>query len=390
MSSSTLRLLYSFPHRIGAGRICSIAWQQAHGVAATGAKVTVSTASVARPLPAAVQTRTTLALGRARLPVRLMGRERMCAWHDWSPARWLQANHRKIDVFHGWPLGSLRSLRVARRHGITTYLERPNTHTAFAYEVAGEENTRLGLELPAGHDHAFNRESLAQEEEEYRLADYLLCPSEFVAGTFRDRGFAEEKLVRHRYGFDEGRFRPGLQNPSADRGLTAIYVGVGEPRKGLHYALEAWLGSGAQERGTFLICGEFVPGYAERLGSMLAHSSVRVLGHRTDIHELMRTADVFVLSSVEEGSALVTYEARASGCVLLVSTSTGAICRHGFDALVHEPRDVFALREHLRQLDADRDELARLRTNSQAGIGDLTWTAAGGVLRDLYANSARN
>ena len=43
---------------------------------------------------------------------------------------------------------------------------------------------------------------------------------------------------------------------------------------------------------------------------MLAHPSVQVLGHRTDVPELMRNSDILVLPSIEEGSALVTSEAR--------------------------------------------------------------------------------
>ena len=47
-------------------------------------------------------------------------------------------------------------------------------------------------------------------------------------------------------------------------GLRAVFVGRCEPRKGLHYALEAWIESGAAERGTFTICGNFYPGYRRR------------------------------------------------------------------------------------------------------------------------------
>ena len=88
--------------------------------------------------------------------------------------------------------------------------------------------------------------------------------------------------------------------------------------------------------GTFLIAGEFLPDYAEKLAPMLAHPSVQVLGHRNDVPELMRKSDILVLPSIEEGSALVTSEARGSGCVLLVSEAAGAICKHMENALVHQ------------------------------------------------------
>ena len=38
-SNRPIRVLYSFPHKIGAGRICYTAWQQVAGLAAAGADV---------------------------------------------------------------------------------------------------------------------------------------------------------------------------------------------------------------------------------------------------------------------------------------------------------------------------------------------------------------
>ena len=48
-------------------------------------------------------------------------------------------------------------------------------------------------------------------------------------------------------------------------------------------------------------------------------------GYLADVSGEMRNTDVLVLPSIEEDSALVTYVARASGCVLLVSDAAGAM-----------------------------------------------------------------
>ena len=133
-----------------------------------------------------------------------------------------------------------------------------------------------------------------------------------------------------------------------------------------------------------MVCGDFVPGYAERLGSMLSHPSVKVMGHRSDLPDLMRQSDLFVLSSVEEGSALVTYEARGSGCVLLVSDASGAVCEHMQNGLIHPSRDLAALTEHIRLLDQDRALLVRLRSASTKDLNKLTWDEAGRRLAEVY------
>ena len=380
----TIRVLYSFPLKLGADRICTTAWHQVDGLANAGADVTVFPASICRPLPVQVKVRPTLARGKFRIPNRALGRMLYAHLHDWIVSRRIEKMAGQIDIIHTWPIGALQTLKAARRLGIPTVLERCNAHTRFAYEVVQKECERIGVPLPPGHEHAFDKRLLEREEEEYRLTDGLLCPSDFVVKTFRDRGFPPEKLVRHIYGFDEKKFFPDPTPRDPKRGLTMISVGVCAVRKGLHFALEAWLKSPASRDGTFLIAGGFIPAYEKKLAPMLAHPSVKVLGHRTDVPELMRQSDILVLSSIEEGSALATSEARGSGCVLLVSDAAGAICRHGENALVHPVGNIEMLTQHITLLHQDRVLLEKLRAASLSTVNEITWIAAGVKLLQAY------
>lgn len=379
-----VRVLYSFPHKLGAERICTTAWYQVDGLAKAGAQVLVFPGAISRPLGSTIEVRPTLARGRLRIPYRMLGSMRAFALHDLVVARRLEKLAGQIDIVHTWPLGSLRTLKTAARLGIPTVLERPNAHTRFAYEVVQRECDKLGVALPVGHEHAYNENVLFKEEAEYALATRLLCPSDFVARSFSDRGFAAERLARHQYGFDEQYYRPRSGTRPDRPGLTMLFVGGCAPRKGVHYALEAWLNSTACDQGKFMIAGGFVPGYAEKLSSMLSHPSIEVLGHRTDIPQLMRQSDLLVLPSIEEGSALVTSEARGSGCVLLVSEAAGAICQHLENGLVHRVGDVSTLAGHISMLHTDRSLLGRLRDASVERAPELTWDAAGARLLDVY------
>jgi glycosyltransferase involved in cell wall biosynthesis len=392
-ADDTVRVLYSFPHRIGTGRICYTAWEQVRGLAAAGASVLVFPASVHRPLPEGTRVASTLARGRLRLPFRAVGQMRALALHDRLVARRLPKLAGEIDIVHTWPLGALETLRGASRLGIPTVLERPNAHTRFAYEVVQEECERLGVALPPDHEHAFNDDVLRKEEAEYELADRLLCPSEFVVETFLERGFPSEKLVRHIYGFDEETFFPSADLREERPGLTMLFVGVAAVRKGLHFALEAWLRSPASDEGSFLIAGDVLPAYGELLSAQLSHPSVHVLGHRTDVANLMRRSDLLVLPSIEEGFGLVCTEALGSGCVPLVSDACTDVCRHLENALVHRVGDVGALDEHITMLHRDRRLLSRLRDGCLRTAPDVTWTAAGtkllGAYRDVVETVAR-
>ena len=320
-----VRVLYSFGHKIGSGRIADTAWHQVAGVAAAGGRVMLETSFVTKPLPPSVEVGTTLSRGGWRIPYRAIGRLNAFALHDRLVARRLRQRAAEIDVVHTWPLGALETLRTARELGIPSVLERPNAHTRFAYTVVQEECDRLGVQLPPKHEHAYNQTILDKEEAEYRLADRLLCPSDFVLQTFLDEGFPRQKLVRHFYGFDDKQFSPGADERTG-QGFTALFVGVAAVRKGVHIALEAWISSGAHTHGTFLIAGDFLPAYRKKLEPLLSHPSVRVLGHRTDVPELMRRSHVLLLPSIEEGSALVTSEAAAVGCVPLVSDRSSGVC----------------------------------------------------------------
>jgi glycosyltransferase involved in cell wall biosynthesis len=383
-SKNRVRVLFSFPLRLGADRICGIAWQQVNGLAAAGADVLVFPASISRPVASNVRVSPTLARGKLRLPYKILGTMRACALHDHIVARRLEKLVGKIDIIHAWPLGALETLATARRLGIPTALERCNAHTGFAMEVVQKECDRLGIVLPPDHEHAFDAEKLHKEESEYRLATSVLCPSEFVVKTFLDKGYAGEQLARHTYGYDEKVFYPSNEPRDPKRGLTMISVGVCAVRKGLHYALEAWLRSPASKSGTFLIAGEFLPDYQKKLAPMLAHPSVKVLGHRNDVPELMRKSDILVLPSIEEGFGLVIAEAMGSGCVPLASEACTEICSHMKTGLMHRVGDVEALTQHITMLHEDRALLERLRTASLEAARGVTWTAAGRVLLDAY------
>lgn len=385
-----MRVLYSFPDRLGKPGIGTTAFHQVEGVAAEGVEVSLYCTSLDRR-PAGVETIVeTMALGGVRVPHRVAGVERSYRYHDWRVARALQRLRGEIDLVHCWPKAALQTCNAARALGIKSFREVPNTHTGFAFARVAAELEKLGLEPSPGHSHTFDERALAREESEYRAADFLLVPSEFSKLTFRDRGFPEKRLILHQYGFDPARFSPDrAASRGTDEPLTALFAGRCEPRKGLHHALRAWFDSGVAARGRLIICGEFAPGYRSALADGLDHPSVDVLGFVPDLGEIMRQSDVLLLPSIEEGSALVTYEAQACGCVLIVSDAAGARCEHLRNALVHGAGDVAALTEHIRLVDRDRDLLLRLRAGTLEMAPQLTWAQAAEKLVAAYAGCLR-
>ena len=85
-----VRVLYSFPHRLGADRICYTAWQQVNGLAYAGADLLVMPVDLVRPVPSNVNVDMTLTRGKLTVPYRVFGRMRVCSWHDRIVARKLE------------------------------------------------------------------------------------------------------------------------------------------------------------------------------------------------------------------------------------------------------------------------------------------------------------
>lgn len=381
-----MRVLYSFPHKLGADRICYTAWQQVRGIAAAGANVLLFPGALVRPVPQSVEVHPTLARGKLRLPYKLVGKLRALALHDRIVARRLLRLGNRVDAVHVWPCAALETIKVASRLGIPTVLERPNAHTRFCYEVVAAEHKRIGIQTPHG-DYKPSEVVLAREEAEFAACDYLLCASEFAAKSFRDLGFADAKILRHQYGFDDREYFPAAPAREPGKKFTALFVGVDAVRKGLHLATEAWLSSPACKDGVFFIAGELTEEYKTRFAADLAHPSIVQLGHRQDVPQLMQGADILLMPSIEEGFGLVCAEAIGAGCVPLASDACTETCRHMENALVHHVGDLSTLRQQITDLYTSPKLLATLRTGALRTRLSLTWEEAGRVLLRAYGEA---
>lgn len=382
------RVLYSFPLRLGVPGIGTTAMMQIIALSSLGMELSVFCASQEKPFRRRTHVVETLRVLGFRIPIRLLGQGICTRLHDIRVAGYLVMQARRSKhglrlVVHGWPRGSELTFRVARRLGVASVLERQNTHLVFARKRILHEYQRLGLAVPSPRFWHSRNGLFRRELREYSLASGLLCPSEFVRNSFLRLGFNPIRLCRHSYGFDPEVF--GDKRSLSQNGVfQVVFVGKGEPRKGLHYALEAWTSSEASTHGVFLILGGIDPEYRRYLSAWLMHDSVRELGFVENVPRYLMESDALILSSVEEGSALVTYEAMGAGCALLVSDSTGAPVTHGKTALIHKVGDVQQLREHINTLFHDRRKLADLKQAAKEASQQYTWLEAAKRLAHSY------
>ena len=383
-----MRLLYSFPDTLGAPGIGTAALEQVRSLVRAGVDVHVAATALAAD-PGAPTTLTMTVAGR-RVRHRLLGRDRTgalraYAWHDRRVASLLSRGG-GFDAVQVWPQATLRTARQAAALGVPVLRQAPSTHTAHAVESIKALHEQLGIPMRVGDVHGHSRGLIEREEREYQAVDRILVPSSYAASTFVNRGVAAERLAVHRFGCDLDRFQPVERRD--DGRLTVAFVARGEPAKGLHHGLRAWEASGAASSARLLLAGHIEDAFRAYAGPLLDQPGIEELGFVSDVPELMRRIDVLLLPSLNEGSALVTYEAQAAGAVLLISDATGAPAEHMVHGLIHPAGDEAELTEHLRMLVEDRALLARLRENVIAGRDRLSWDAAAPDLIEAYRSAA--
>jgi glycosyltransferase involved in cell wall biosynthesis len=85
-------------------------------------------------------------------------------------------------------------------------------------------------------------------------------------------------------------------------------------------------------------------------------------GFRSDIPELMKTFDIFVLPSLSEGLSSAILEAMACSLPIIASNVGGIpeLVRHGVNGLLVAPADSAALTEAIQQLASDPEERLRV------------------------------
>ncbi len=213
------------------------------------------------------------------------------------------------------------SFKWVRKHGGKTFVDGGNSHIENFWEQISEEHRRWGCSLPPFAPHWYERSRRMMEH-----VDFVLSPSQWVTNSFLKRGFSPDQILRNVYPVDLSCFTPPDQPRPADRPLTIINTGSISLRKGSPYLLEA-----------FRLIRRSVPDARLLLTQDIAGSMKDILPQFSDLPiewstplphaqlaARLRSADVFVLPSLEEGLARTSLEAMACGLPVVVTAHTGS------------------------------------------------------------------
>jgi glycosyltransferase involved in cell wall biosynthesis len=340
----TIRVTYTQAAKLGGAGIGSIAYQFIKGLYRAGLlhKAVVAYEGVHDIPPSHLASfrwmRLVARLARDNHPIR-------DAIFDQAAARHIPP----CDIFHGWSHQCQHSLHKAKSFGAITFLERQNSHDRCQNALVQAEYDTWGYqERPAVRPHGMKR-GLA----EYETADYITVPSPFVYESFIAEGFAKDRLFLVPYGVDIDRFKPDPNSWRDHKTFRLLFVGQVSLRKGVPYLLQAWQKSGLAHAELWL-AGRIVPDAERVIKPFLNEPTIKFLQHVPDTARLYQQVDACVLPSIEEGSALVTYEAMACGLPLIYTYHTGAVARHMSEGIEVPIRDVNALAEAISRLYEDK------------------------------------
>jgi glycosyltransferase involved in cell wall biosynthesis len=292
---------------------------------------------------------------------------------------WSRTQLEPCGLFHGWGSFCQRTLRQAKALGAVTVVERASSYPLYQARILREEYARWGLEFHIGEI------GLRRAVEEIEAADSVVIPSDFVRQSFLEFGFPEERLIQVPYGADIARFRPVESQTASDQSgpFRLLFVGQVSVRKGVPYLLEAWKRLDWQDAELWLV-GNVDSGLSSILPRYTGLPGLHLMGYVPDPVTVYGQSDLFVFPSIEEGSALVTYEALACGLPVVTTHNAGSVVRDGVEGFITPVRDVDALVQQLEVLRSDRQLRCEMGAAARARAEAFSWERYGDALAEAH------
>ena len=202
----------------------------------------------------------------------------------------------------------------------------------------------------------------------WKHADLVFCASSFTRRTLLEAGAPEAKCRVVPYGIDV----PNI-TIEAPETFSALFVGAGSQRKGLHHLLLAWKQARLPKNSKLtLVCRTIDSGILELAKTTPNVKLVRGLSH-AELVQQFRRSSLFVMPSLVEGFGQVYLEALAEGCPVLGTRNTGLPDIGGEAVNTIEAGDIDRLTALLESLSRELPGNTRIRELAQRSAAQFSW-----------------
>src|SRR5690554_2331688 len=265
-------------------------------------------------------------------------------------------NEEAVYTFNG---ASLDLMKTAKRRGIRVYLEQTIAPKKTETELISAEKEKFPDWVNENEDTVELNEFIQREEEEWDLADKIVCGSVFVKNSISSLNGPVEKCEVVPYGIRVGNGK--IRHKSLNEKINILTAGEVGLRKGSQYVYE--IAKRLKNKFNFRMVGTInIPvGKAKKISEVVELTGVVP---KSEMKKHYEWADIFILPSICEGSATVTYEALASGLPVLCSPNTGSVVEDGKDGFILAYNNISEWIEKLECFADNPDLLSELSGNA--------------------------
>jgi len=264
------------------------------------------------------------------------------------------------DAFIGFPGWMLHSAYTAKRNNMFVIAEGGSTHILNRENVLKNEFNKLGLKFRPHPNSVIKRQC-----EEYRVADFIMVPSEHVKQSFIKYGIPQKKLVKIPYGIEDFFLKKNKYFKDKREKITiASPIGV---RKGTHYSFEVIKRLKKFYNINFHLIGFFRPDIKpiiQKNSNLI--DFIGTIKH-TDLPSYLENIDILLHPSIEDGFSLLSVEAMARGVIPVLSHTTGSseIIENEVDGFVVHYSDVERMVEIIKTLIENEELRKKISRNAR-------------------------
>jgi starch synthase len=271
---------------------------------------------------------------------------------------------RKIRAVYGYIDSSLLTFQAAKKKGLKCIYEMPTPGWRTKERLMAEEKQRQPQWAATLSEKNSPPQVQARRDEELRLADMIIVPSEFVKRSLEELPFdvsGRVRVVAYGRSLPAQESDPATRTESTENQVRVLFVGNLTQAKGLSYLAEALQ---ALRSVSLTIVGRRVNGTnCPALEAFLqSHRHIDGLPNN-ELMNLMRQHDVLVLPTLYEGMSLSVLEAMSQGLAVITTPHSGFedVITDGVEGFIIPIRDAAQLADRLMFLAASPETLAKMK-----------------------------
>ncbi len=277
-----------------------------------------------------------------------------------------------LDLFHGFSVYSLYTMRKLHKKGIPCIIDRGSVPAQEYDKIVNEEYNSLGLKY-----HGTDAASIKKQDAEYKEADIILSPAKYVTESLVKIGVKREKIICLPYGGPE----VSKKSPKTEK-FRILFIGGTGIAKGLHYLIEAFQELNRPDT-ELLVIGKIEKEFPIKNVPNVIFKQ-KLVGK--DLEEAFLSSSVLVLHSLSDGWGMVVTEAMSFGLPVIVSENTGAkdAVQNGKNGFIVPIKNAKAIKDKLQFLYNNPTKAKQMGKKAKQMAKTYTWNNYGKKLVKIY------